>query len=53
MMITYGHRVAEKNDEFVQLAEKVRENGNRFPAGRLIDLLPIRTCVFYCLDRNC
>ncbi|KAH8100126.1 cytochrome P450 [Cristinia sonorae] len=41
MMITYGHQVDSMEDEFIQLAEKVRETATTSPGSQLVDLLPI------------
>ncbi|KAI0365451.1 cytochrome P450 [Pilatotrama ljubarskyi] len=43
MMVSYGHQVVSAEDEYVALAERVREHGEaRPPAGvALIDLLPL------------
>lgn len=42
MMVTYGHQTASENDEFVKLAEDVRENAAGAHGTNLVDSLPIR-----------
>ena len=42
MMVTYGHQVTSAEDEFVALAEAVREHGENTPGSNIVDLLPIR-----------
>lgn len=44
MMVTYGHQVISADDEFVALAEAVREYSERTPARNLVDVIPLRTC---------
>ncbi|TCD66094.1 hypothetical protein EIP91_001852 [Steccherinum ochraceum] len=40
MMITYGHSVAPEGDEYIKLAENVRETGGGAHGSVLIDFLP-------------
>ncbi|KXN91232.1 O-methylsterigmatocystin oxidoreductase [Leucoagaricus sp. SymC.cos] len=42
MMVVYGHQVAPEGDEFVRLAEEVRESAEKLPPGTgLVDTFPI------------
>ncbi|KAI0749883.1 cytochrome P450 [Daedaleopsis nitida] len=41
MMITYGHQVATVNDEYVALAEAVRQHAEERPGTELVDVIPI------------
>ncbi|TCD61765.1 hypothetical protein EIP91_007967 [Steccherinum ochraceum] len=41
MMISYGHRVTSDQDEYVRLAEKVRETASGAPGSVLVDFMPI------------
>ncbi|KAI1791876.1 cytochrome P450 [Ganoderma leucocontextum] len=41
MMVTYGHQVNSAEDEFVALAEAVRENDEKTPGSNLVDVIPI------------
>ncbi|OBZ79891.1 O-methylsterigmatocystin oxidoreductase [Grifola frondosa] len=41
MMITYGHQVSPQGDEYVDLAERVRETGVGAPGNFLVDSLPV------------
>lgn len=42
MMLTYGHQVISANDEFVALAEAVREHAEKTPGSSLVDVIPFR-----------
>ena len=42
MMVTYGHQVTSAEDEFVALAEAVRENDEKTPGSNLVDVIPVR-----------
>lgn len=42
MRITYGHKVVAADDQFVSLAEAVRENNEKTPGNALVDQLPFR-----------
>lgn len=42
MMVTYGHEVTSAHDEFVALAEEVRDRAEQNPAGGILELFPIR-----------
>ena len=44
MMVTYGHQVTSADDEFVALAEAVREHSEKTPASNLVDVIPLRAC---------
>ena len=46
MMLTYGHQVTSAEDEFVALAEAVRENAENAPANHIVDIIPFRTIFF-------
>ncbi|KAI0033835.1 cytochrome P450 [Vararia minispora EC-137] len=41
MMVTYGHQVTSEDDEYVALAEAVREAEEEQPGATLVDILPI------------
>ena len=41
MAITYGHQVTSADDEFVALAEAVREHAEKTPGSNLVDVIPI------------
>nr|VWO99573.1 Ketoreductase CTB6 (EC (Cercosporin toxin biosynthesis cluster protein 6) [Ganoderma boninense] len=41
MMVTYGHQVTSAEDEFVALAEAVRNNDKEAPGSSIVDLIPI------------
>ncbi|KAI0730583.1 cytochrome P450 [Earliella scabrosa] len=41
MMVTYGHQVTSADDEFVALAEAVREHSEKTPASNLVDVIPL------------
>ncbi|PIL24606.1 cytochrome P450 [Ganoderma sinense ZZ0214-1] len=41
MMVTYGHQVTSAEDEFVALAEAVRENDEKTPGSNLVDVIPV------------
>ncbi|EIN09176.1 cytochrome P450 [Punctularia strigosozonata HHB-11173 SS5] len=40
MMVTYGHQVTSMDDEFVKLAEQVREHGEKTPGSNIVDIFP-------------
>jgi hypothetical protein len=43
MKVTYGHQIADGPDEFLDLAEDVRVNGVKTPAGAaVVDTFPLR-----------
>ncbi|KAI0352115.1 cytochrome P450 [Trametes cingulata] len=41
MMVTYGHQVTSVNDQYVVIAEAVREHADARPGVELVDVLPI------------
>ena len=41
MMVTYGHQIARENDEFVKLAEDVRESTMGPIGSDLVNTIPI------------
>ncbi|KAJ3554446.1 hypothetical protein NM688_g3107 [Phlebia brevispora] len=41
MMITYGHQVAPQGDEYVRIAEGVREYADKNPGASAVEILPI------------
>ena len=41
MAITYGHQVTSADDEFVALAEAVREHAEKTPGSNLVDVIPL------------
>ena len=47
MMVTYGHQVASSDDEFVAIAEAVREQNEQHPGNSLVDLFPVREFSVY------
>ena len=46
MMVTYGHQTASENDEYVKLAEDVREHSSGTHGSSLVDTLPICKRIF-------
>lgn len=45
MMITYGHQVSREGDEYVRLAEAVREIGSQSTGIPVVDIFPIRKSI--------
>ncbi|EJF56272.1 cytochrome P450 [Dichomitus squalens LYAD-421 SS1] len=41
MAITYGHHVTSADDEFVALAEAVREHAEKTPGSSIVDVIPL------------
>lgn len=46
MMITYGHQVISVDDEFIKLANDMRDAAATFPGSQIVDLIPI--CEVFC-----
>ena len=40
MMVTYGHQVTSDNDEYVNLAEAVRDTAAGAPGSKLVEFMP-------------
>lgn len=52
MMVTYGHQVTSEDDEYVALAEAVRDHGEKTPGANLVDIFPIRESTFVLQPRQ-